>query len=61
VVDLTRRRIVRGDFEVGHFSPSIREQLDVYREALLIFYGKASVYLRALDKTLSPQWQTWIG
>jgi hypothetical protein len=36
-------------------------QLHVYREALLIFYGKASVYLKALEKTLPEQWQTWIA
>ncbi len=59
--DLTSRRIVRGDFEESYFSPLPTEQLDVYREALLIFYGKASVYLRALGRTLPPQWQAWIG
>jgi len=59
--DITSRRIVRGDFEEGYFSPLPTEQLDVYREALLIFYGKASVYLRALGRTLPPQWQAWIG
>ena len=59
--DMTSRRILRGDFDEGYFSPSITEQLDVYREALLIFYGKASVYLRAIGKTLPPQWQAWIG
>jgi hypothetical protein len=34
--------------------------LDVYKEALLIFYGKASVYLHALGK-LPEQWRDWIG
>jgi hypothetical protein len=36
-------------------------QFRVYREALFIFYGKCTVYLRALDKPLSDQWRSWIG
>jgi uncharacterized damage-inducible protein DinB len=55
------RRIVRADFSADYFSPTPIEQLDVYREALLIFYGKASAYLRALSKPFPKQWQTWIG
>lgn len=35
--------------------------LDIYREALLIFYAKASVYLRAMGQSLPQQWQEWIG
>jgi hypothetical protein len=59
--DVTSRRIARGDFEEEYFSPQPIQELDVYREALLIFYGKASVYLRAMDRALPPQWQHWIG
>ncbi|MEM6530413.1 MAG: hypothetical protein AAF653_19090 [Chloroflexota bacterium] len=33
----------------------------VYRESLLIFYAKVSVYLRAMGKPLPQQWQLWIG
>lgn len=59
--DLANRRIVRADFAAGYFSPSVTEQLDVYREALLVFYGKASIYLRAMAKPFPRRWQEWIG
>lgn len=36
-------------------------QLEVYKEAMLIFYGKVSVYLRAKGKPLPKQWQEWLG
>jgi uncharacterized damage-inducible protein DinB len=53
------RRIVR-DFDVD-FAPSASTQLDIYREALLIFYGKVSVYLRAMGKAQPGHWPQWIG
>ncbi len=59
--DIANRRIVRDDFEIDAFNPLPAVQLDVYREALLIFYGKVSVYLRSLDKPLPLRWQEWIG
>ena len=55
--DIQNRVIVRG----GGFVLPPLIQLHIYREALLIFYGKASVYLKALGKTLSDQWQSWIA
>lgn len=55
--ELSDRMIDRG----GNFVLSPRIQLDVYKEALLIFYGKVSVYLKMIDKTLPEQWQQWIG
>jgi hypothetical protein len=55
--DIAGRKIVRGpDFEL---LPLI--QLDVYKEALLIFYAKVSVYLRLMGKKLPQQWVDWIG
>jgi hypothetical protein len=55
--DIKGRTIDRGgDFRLPPFI-----QLEVYKEALLIFYGKVSVYLKALGKTLPEQWQEWIG
>ena len=55
--DIQNRKIDRG----GGFELSPAIQLDVYKEALLIFYGKSSIYLKAMGKTLPEQWQQWIG
>ena len=59
--DIANRRIVRSDFDIDDFAPLPAVQLDIYREALLIFYGKASVYMRAMGKTLPKRWMEWIG
>ena len=59
--EIATRRIVRSDFDIDEFSPLPATQLDIYREALLIFYGKVSVYLRAMGKPLPGHWQAWIG
>jgi hypothetical protein len=55
--DIQGRQVDRGsDFKLR---PAI--QLSIYNEALLIFYGKASVYLKAMGKTLPKQWEHWIA
>jgi hypothetical protein len=54
--DVQTRQIDRGGWSV-----SLLIQLDVYKEALLIFYGKASVYLKAMGKPRPLQWQEWIA
>lgn len=55
--EIESKTVKRGsDFELP-----LQIQLDVYKEALLIFYGKASVYLKAMEKELPEQWQQWIG
>lgn len=59
--DVAHRRVVRSDFDIEDFSPLPAQELDIYREALLIFYGKVSVYLRAMGRELPPHWQAWIG
>lgn len=59
--EIANRRIVRNDFDIDDFSPLPPTQLDIYREALLIFYGKVSVYLRAMGKALPRNWLEWIG
>ena len=43
------------------FEPPLQIQLSIYQEALLIFYGKASVYLKALNKPLPEQVRDWIA
>ena len=54
--DLANRLIDRGGgFEVPPFI-----QLEIYKEALLIFYGKADIYLKALGKERPEQWREWI-
>jgi hypothetical protein len=53
--DLKTKRIDRG------FSVPVEVQFHIYREALIIFYGKASLYLRALEKELPGLFPTWIG
>ena len=59
--DIERRRIVRSDFDESVFSPLPKQQLDIYREALLIFYGKVSVYLKAMGRARPEEWREWIG
>jgi uncharacterized damage-inducible protein DinB len=55
--DVQHKQIDRG----GGFTLPPGIQLHVYREALLIFYGKASVYLKAMGKPRPQQWQIWIA
>ena len=55
--EIDNRKIDRG----GDFIISPYVQLEVYKEALLIFYGKSSVYLKALSRELPEQWQHWIA
>lgn len=59
--DIEHRRIVRSDFDEAFFAPDAKVQLDTYREALLIFYGKVSVYLKVMRKPRSQEWRDWIG
>lgn len=45
----------------GGFTMPVELQLDVYLQALLIFLGKATIYLKAMNKPLSQQIQDYIG
>ena len=51
-----REKIIDRGFQVR-----IQTQLTIYNEALLIFYGKTSVYLKMLGKPLTEQWLAWIA
>jgi hypothetical protein len=45
----------------GGYTMPVELQLDVYLQALLIFFGKATVYLKAMNKALPQQIQEYIG
>lgn len=54
--DLDTIRVGRGTWMVP-----TQQNLDIYKEALLIFCGKAWVHLHALGKKMPEQWEEWIG
>lgn len=45
----------------GGFAMPVEMQLDVYLQALLIFFGKATIYFKAMNKPLPQQVQEYIG
>lgn len=46
----------------GHnYTPTATMNFHVYREALLIFYAKVDLYLKALGKRVPGKWRWWIG
>jgi hypothetical protein len=47
--------------ERGGAPVSVAFQLDVYLQAMLIFLGKAAIYLRAMIKPLPPLYLEYIG
>jgi hypothetical protein len=61
VTALSNETIHNQTVDRGGFQPTVEVQFHIYREALLIFYAKASIYLRALQKDLPDQWKYWIG
>jgi hypothetical protein len=61
VADLSDNEIQSREIEHGKFSFPISFQLTVYAEALIIFYGKVSIYLRAMGTDIPKQWRDWIG
>jgi hypothetical protein len=45
----------------GEYAVPVEMQLDVYLQAILIFFGKATVYLRAMAKDLPTGWKDFVG
>ena len=43
------------------WSYPITAHFHTYREAVLIFFGKLDLYLRALGKTRPDEWAAWVG
>ena len=54
--DVATKTMDRGGFETP-----VHISLDLLREALLIFYGKVSVYLKAMGKKRTDMWRDWIA
>lgn len=45
----------------AEFSVPVEMQLDIYLQALLIFFGKVSIYCRRLNIEMTPTFQEYIG
>jgi hypothetical protein len=45
----------------GGYAMPVDLQLDVYLQALLIFFGKATIYLKAMNKQVPEQIREYIG
>lgn len=59
---LTETELREDRVDRGHgFIASPFVQYEIYREAIYIFYGKLSVYLRALGIDAGEEWATGIG
>ena len=43
------------------FVVPVEMQLEIYLQALLIFFGKATIYMKAMNKVLPPSFKEYIG
>ena len=55
--ELTTNHVDRG----GGWKVPLLTQFHIYREALLIFFGKLDVYLRMMRKPRPQTWVQWVG
>lgn len=58
---LSEAQIESQTIDRGGFTPSLAVQVAIYMQAILIFYGKVTIYFRAMGKDLGEQWKEWIG
>ena len=58
---LTEEDLQGKQVDRGVYSVPVGVQFHIYRESILIFCAKASVYLRSLGKGFPEQWRQWIG
>jgi uncharacterized damage-inducible protein DinB len=54
--DVANKKMDRDGYETP-----VHISLDILREALLIFYGKVSVYLKAMGVERTEMWRDWIA
>lgn len=54
--DVANKKMDRDGYEAP-----VHISLDILREALLIFYGKVSVYLKAMGKERTQMWRDWVA
>lgn len=45
----------------GGFAAPVELQMEIYLQALMIFFGKVTVYFRAMNKPLPQSFQDYIG
>ena len=60
VSDLPEEAVTK-TIDRGGFSVPVNTQLDIYLQALLIFFGKATIYLKAMNRPLPESIRDWIG
>ncbi len=62
ITSLSEEDVQNKTVDRGHgFNPSLMVQFMIYHEATLIFYAKASIFLRALEKFFPDDWRIGIG
>jgi hypothetical protein len=61
VIETLSDEEVKKPVDRGGFPATVEFQLDTYLQALLIFMGKATIFLRAMDISLPQAFEEYIG